>query len=237
MSVFTHQEVVLRVKGNTENRRLVAPESFLPAAVRHLHHLHQEVTEQSSGREKENSLKSSTRAKIIKSMATTVPISSIKHRRVPSQQPQVSFYSPGRYLQTITRARTAAEMSRHVPAALLSVALGLFGMDRLRWPAGQSGPIHKDNKDCCSLSEDAATSGTTMATTMTSLRLMEMIAEVISIIWKRWWLCSCKPSLAKEGTAAGMIGTVPPLWKSTSTLGYQVLIATRNNRLPYSVKF
>lgn len=93
-----------------------------------------------------------------------------RQRLVSPQQPQVSLYSASRYLQTITRARAAAAMSRHAPAALLP-----FVIDRLKQSASQSGQIHKDNKDCRCFSEDAATSGT-MA--MSSLRAKERMVEV-----------------------------------------------------------
>lgn len=98
-----------------------------------------------------------------------------RQRRVPTEQPQVSLYSASRYLETITRARGAAAMSRHAPAALLPIALVPFGADRLRRSASQSGPIHKDNKDCRCFSKDAATSGT-MA--LSSLRAKKMMVEV-----------------------------------------------------------
>lgn len=47
-----------------------------------------------------------------------------RQRRVPVYQPQVSLHPFSRYLQMITRLRTAAAMSRHGPATLLPIALG-----------------------------------------------------------------------------------------------------------------
>lgn len=43
---FAHQEDVFGVKRNTEDRRFMAPERFLLAAVRHHHHLNHEVAEE-----------------------------------------------------------------------------------------------------------------------------------------------------------------------------------------------
>lgn len=39
----TYEELIRRVKGHAEDRRFMTTESRLPAAVHHLHYLHQEV--------------------------------------------------------------------------------------------------------------------------------------------------------------------------------------------------
>lgn len=172
--MVTHQEVVLGVKGNTEDRRLVAPESFLPAAVRHLHHLHQEVTEQSraeqsGGNEKEKGAEMQHECRNHQINGSNRP--DFLHQTAARQHGVPSPTASGVSLlsQSIPSDFNHAENSSgdEPSRSECLIVLRLFGTDRLWWPAGvalQSRPIHKDNKDCRCLRGDTTTSRT-MTTT------------------------------------------------------------------------
>lgn len=134
---FTHQEVIFGVKGDTEDRRFMAPERFLLAAVRHLHHLHHEVAEESRGTEnkyvqtgtcagnlcshvtdKGNISCEPTQVQIVKSMkkrSKIILISSSIHQNVDATASDAwfLFFFPINITTEIDRMKIAASMSCH----------------------------------------------------------------------------------------------------------------------------